>query len=620
MKSVEARSFPDSSDDAITLVDAITLPDLFRQRCRNTPETCAYRQFDRLSGTWRSYTWQEMAIEVSRWRHGLRRAVIQPGDRIALWMVNSVTWVCCEQAALAEGLVVVPLYARDNPKNPAHILNDCSCRFLVVDRDEQWQQLRDCGQEFPSLELVVCLQETGSSADSDIVQPMAHWLPDELPEKPALEAKPNIQANDLATIVYTSGTTGLPKGVMLSHANILSNCRAVLDIHPARTDDIFLSFLPLSHSFERTVGYYIPMMAGCCITYCRSIQELAEDLQVIKPTILISVPRIFEKISARVQEQLLDKGKPAQLLFSAAVKVGSRRFLADRAQKQPRITDRLLWPVLKRLVADKIVQRFGGRLRLAVTGGAPLQAELSRLFIGLGLPLVQGYGLTEAAPVVSANRLQDNRPESVGPPLPGVEVRLNEERELLVRSPGVMLGYWNNEEQTREVLDSKGWLKTGDIASIENGFIHIIGRSKELLVTSTGEKIAPVPLELVLEQHPLIDQAMVVGEGKPYIAALLVLNAKTWQLQATRLGLDPMDLSSLQSETARNEVRKTVSRLLRDFPVSAQIHGVALTTEAWTIDNGLLTPTMKLIRNRIASRYAREIEGVYQERHWTGKT
>lgn len=612
---MKTGSVPVSGNDPVSTVEARSLPDLFRQRCRSTPDTCAYRQFDRQAGIWRRYTWQEVAVEVSRWRYGLRRADKQSGDRIALWMANSVTWVCCEQAALAEGLVVVPLYVRDNPKNLAYILNDCSCRFLVVDSVEQWRQLRDCGQDLPSLELVICLQETGSSVELDILQPMAHWLPHEPPGKAFFDTGPNIQARNLATIVYTSGTTGLPKGVMLSHANILFNCRAVLDIHPARPDDVFLSFLPLSHSFERTVGYYIPMMAGCSIAYCRSIQELAEDLQVIQPTILISVPRIFEKISARIQEQLHEKGKPAQLLFAAAVRVGYRRFLTDRARQQPKIIDQLLWPICKRLVADKILQRFGGRLRLAVTGGAPLQAELSRLFIGLGLPLVQGYGLTEAAPVVSANRLQDNRPESVGPPLPGVEVQLNEGRELLVRSPGVMLGYWNNEEQTRAILDGKGWLKTGDIASIENGFIHIIGRSKELLITSTGEKIPPVPLEMVMEQHPLIDQAMVMGEGKPYIVALLVLNSKAWQRQAAHLGLDPMDPSSPQSETAKRAVLQIVSGLLSNFPASAQIHGIVLITEAWTIDNGLLTPTMKLIRDRIASRYAKEIEGVYQKRH-----
>ncbi|MBM9537556.1 long-chain fatty acid--CoA ligase [Desulfobulbus alkaliphilus] len=598
----------------------MSLPDLFRQRCQKTPDAVAYRQFDRLAGIWRGYTWQEVGNEVSRWRNALRRTAMQPGDRVALWMANSVAWVCCEQAALAEGLVVVPLYARDNPENLTYILNDCSCSLLVVDHSEQWGQLLDCGQKMTALQRVICLQETDESVNLDILQSAVQWLPGKQPEEPVPGTELNIQAHDPATIVYTSGTTGLPKGVMLSHANILSNCRAVLDVHPARPDDIFLSFLPLSHSFERTVGYYIPMMAGCCIAYCRSIQELAEDLQVIQPTVLISVPRIFEKISARIQEQLNEKGKMAQLLFAAAVKIGYRRFLTDRARTQARITDRLFWPVLKRLVADKILRRFGGRLRLAVTGGAPLQVELSRQFIGLGLPLVQGYGLTEAAPVVSANHEHDNRPESVGPPLPGVEIRLNEEGELQVKSPGVMLGYWNNEEQTRESLDSEGWLKTGDIARVEDGYIYIIGRSKEILVTSTGEKIAPVPLEMTLEQHPLIEQAMVVGEGKPYIIALLSLDVKAWQQQATGLGLDPNSAEALHDPTARSTVLATVSGRLHKFPASAQIRGVVLTTEKWSIDNGLLTPTLKLIRNRIATRYAMDIESVYQQHHGRART
>ena len=594
-----------------TMSEAPTLAGLFRQRCGHTPDRVAYRQFDRAAGIWQTYTWQQVATEAGRWRHGLRRQGLVAGERVALWMANSVAWVCCEQAALAEGLIAVPLYARDNPENLAYIINDCACRLLVVDTEEQWQLLAECDREFPALEQVVCLQDTAAIEEQGILRCLSRWLPAE----PLLEPGPELRPDDLATIVYTSGTTGRPKGVMLSHGNILWNCRAVLAVHPAWPDDLFLSFLPLSHSFERTVGHYIPMMAGCCIAYCRSIQELAEDMRTIRPTVLISVPRIYEKISARIQEQLTTKGKPAQFLFDAAIRVGYRRFLAEREQRQPNLADRLLWPLLKRLVAAKILAGFGGRLRLAVTGGAPLQADLSRLFIGLGLPLVQGYGLTEAAPVVSANRLEDNRPESVGPPLPGVEVRLNEEQELLVRSPGVMLGYWNSDEQTREALDDDGWLRTGDIARIDDGCIHIIGRCKEILVTSTGEKIAPVPLEMILEQHPLVDQAMVVGEGKPYVAALLVLNRRAWTQQAIRLGLDPEEPAALHTEAARNAVLKTVNGLLHGFPASSQVHGVFLTGEDWTIDNGLLTPTMKLIRDRIEARYADEIEAIYRRRH-----
>jgi long-chain acyl-CoA synthetase len=596
------------SNPIITVDEAVTLSGLFERRCARTPDSVAYRQFDRTAEIWRDHSWRQVAEGVGYWRHGLRRQGLAPGDRVALWLVNSVAWVCCEQAALAEGLIVVPLYARDNPENLAYILNDCGCRLLVLDDGEQWHQLRQCSGPLPALERVVCLEDT-SARDDGILQPLKQWLPGE----PAREGGPDLRPDNLATIIYTSGTTGRPKGVMLSHHNILWNCQAVLQVHPAYPDDVFLSFLPLSHSFERTVGYYIPMMAGCCIAYCRSIQELAEDMRLIRPTILISVPRIYERIAARIHEQLARKGWLAGWLFAAAVAVGFRRFVARRDHRRQNLADCLAWPILKRLVAARILAGFGGRVRLAVTGGAAVQEEISRLFIGLGLPLVQGYGLTEAAPVVSSNQPEDNKPTSVGRPLPGVDVRLTEENELLVRSPGVMLGYWQQAELTSEVLDSCGWLKTGDIAWIVDGFIHIIGRSKEILVTSTGEKVAPVAMEMVLEQHPLIDQAMIVGEGKPYVAALLVLNQQAWRREAARLGLDPDAPATLGAEPVKRSILKKIAALLHSFPAQVQVHGVFLTLEAWTIENGLLTPTMKLIRERIAAKYAGEIEAIYRK-------
>lgn len=602
------REMVTDNDLVIAPDQATTLPGLFRQRVTRTPDRTAFRQFDRQTDKWREYSWRQVAEAIGCWRHGLRIQGLQRGERVALWLANSVAWVACEQAALAEGLVVVPLYARDNAANLAYILNDCGARLLIVDSAAQWRQLRGCGHALPSLQQVVCLEHIDESGRPESLWPVAQWLP----RDPVADNGPILQSNDLATIIYTSGTTGRPKGVMLSHRNILWNCWAVLQVHPARPDDLFLSFLPLSHSFERTVGYYVPMMAGCCIAYCRSLQELAEDMRLIRPTILISVPRIYERIAARIEEQLERKGRLARWLFAAAVTVGFRCFEAQRDQRTPTLRDRLIWPLLRQLVAIPMLERFGGRVRLAVTGGAPVQEGISRLFLGIGLPLVQGYGLTEAAPVVSTNEPANNRPATVGPPLPGIEVRLAEDHELLVRGPGVMLGYWQQPELTAEVLDADGWLKTGDIARIDHGFIRIIGRSKEILVTSTGEKVAPVAMEMALEQHPLIDQAMVVGEGRPHVAALLVVNPQAWMRLAAHLGLDADDPASLDSDAARAAALSTVSGLLRAFPAPAQVRGVCLLSEEWTIDNGLLTPTLKLIRDRVAVRYARQINELYR--------
>ncbi|MDL1962532.1 MAG: AMP-dependent synthetase/ligase [Deltaproteobacteria bacterium] len=437
---------------------------------------------------------------------------------------------------------------------------------------------------------------------------VADWLPEQ-PEAPVNRAT---DPHGLATIVYTSGTMGYPKGVMLSHLNILWNAEAVLEVNPGYCEDVLLSFLPLSHTFERTVGYYAPMMAGSSVAYARSPKDLAEDLLIIRPTVLISVPRIYERIYAKIQQQLKKRSALARFLFRWAEDVGWHRFEATQGRgRYINLVERIIWPILHRLVAAKILARLGGRVRFAVSGGAPLQERLSRFFVGLGLPLVQGFGLTETSPVISANRLENNVPSSVGEPLPGVEIKIEGNGELLTRSPGVMIGYWNRPEDTRAAIDDDGWLHTGDIAEVLDHQIFIRGRLKEILVTSTGEKISPADLESSIILDPLFKQAMVVGEGRPYIAALLVLNPNAWQVFASGLDLDPEDPSSLQSPAAIKKVIKKIAGLLQKFPVYAQVRSVYMTLEPWTIENGVITATMKLKRSEIEKQFAEQIRKLY---------
>jgi long-chain acyl-CoA synthetase len=401
----------------------------------------------------------------------------------------------------------------------------------------------------------------------------------------------------------------------LSHYNILSNAQAVLKIVPAYREDLFLSFLPLSHAFERTVGYYLPIMTGSTVAFARSAQELAQDLLAIRPTMLISVPRIYDRAYARVQQGLQKKGFAARALFAWAEDIGWRRFEAAQGRgAAPGPLANLPWPLLRRLVADQILARFGGRLRLAISGGAPLSPKLARSFIGLGLPLLQGYGLTEAAPIVSGNLSEDNVPDSVGVPLPGIEIKLAGQDELLVRGPSVMLGYWNRPQDTREAIDADGWLHTGDQARILGHHLYITGRLKEILVTSTGEKIAPTDLEMAILSDPLFAQAMVVGEGMPHLAALIVLDPDAWPGLAKALKLDSGDPACLQAAAAMQAVRDKIRKLLRSFPSHARVRETYLTLEPWTIENGLITPTLKLKRPEIEQRYAREIRELYAVR------
>ena len=598
--------------DLISSAEARTLPGLFLRRCEKTPEAEAYRQYDAAKGAWQSFRWHEMKALAGRWRAALARENLAPGERVAILLRNSIEWVCFDQAAQSLGLAVVPLYVTDNPENIAYILRDSDARALLLRTSDQWQALAPLRARFPGLARVLCLERATAAVAGAGIE--LSFVPDWLPAGAEAMSAGEVDAHALATIVYTSGTTGRPKGVMLSHYNVLCNAEAVLKIVPAYREDLFLSFLPLSHAFERTVGYYLPIMTGSTVAFARSAQELAQDLLVIRPTMLVSVPRIYDRAYARVQQGLEKKGFAARTLFAWAEGLGWRRFEAAQGRgAAPGPLANLPWPLLRRLVADQILARFGGRLRLAISGGAPLSPRLARCFIGLGVPLLQGYGLTEAAPIVSGNLVEDNVPDSVGVPLPGVEIKLAGQNELLLRGPNVMLGYWNRPQDTREAIDAGGWLHTGDQARVSDHHLYITGRLKEILVTSTGEKIAPADVEMAITSDPLFAQAMVVGEGMPLLAALIVLETEAWPEAALALRLDAHDPASLRAPPLLKTVRDKIRGLLRSFPSHARVRETWLTLEPWTIENGLVTPTLKLKRPEIEQRFAREIRELYAE-------
>lgn len=596
--------------DVISAAEAVTLPGLLACRIARTPDLPAYQQYDRKEKRWVTSCWQEIGRQVARWQKGLQQEPLAVGDRVAILLANSIEWVCFEQAALALGLVVVPLYTWDSPENIAYLLQDSGSRLLLTGTGELWGKLAPHQALFPKLDKVICLEDSSALKSSGpAVCSMAAWLPDDA-------ASVDIHVDDpgsLATIVYTSGTTGPPKGVMLSHTNILWNAEAILKVIPCYPSDILLSFLPLSHTFERTVGYYTPMMAGCSVAYTRSMDNLAEDLQSIRPTIIISVPRIFEKVYAKVSKQLQKKNSVARRLFQLTLDTGWHHFETAQGHAPASfIREHLLWPLLQGVVAANVLDRLGGRIRFAVSGGAPLQEVVSRFFLSLGLPLIQGYGLTEAAPVISTNTPDHNIPASVGPPLPDVQCRIGPDNELLVKSPGLMSGYWNMADKSREAIDGEGWLHTGDVVEIKNGNIHVRGRLKEIIVTSTGEKIPPADLEMTLVADPLFEHAMVIGEGRPYLVALLVLHPSLWQELADQCGLDGAAASSLQAPAVKTAVLKKIETLLHGFPGNARIRQVGLLLDDWSIENGLLTPTLKLKRSEIENRYAAAVRELYK--------
>ncbi len=589
-----------------------TLCGLFRARVAASPDAVAYRQFDDGSGAWVSYTWAQVAAEVERWRRALVKEGLAPGDRVAVMLKNCVDWVVFDQAALSLGLVTVPLYLDDRPDNAAYILDHADAKLLLVEGKFQHKKLAEIAGTAHQLQRIVSLTvpENGLAAWSPRFAVAADWLA-QAADTPVPER--HLSADLLASIVYTSGTTGRPKGVMLTHANLLWNAYYASQCADFDADEVFLSFLPLSHTLERTGGYYLPMLLGAEVAYARSIAQLAQDLQTIRPTILISVPRIYERVYGRIQDGLAKKKPIARKLFDLAVRVGWRKFQHAQgvAAWYPEL---LLWPVLKKLVAGNVTEKLGGRLKLAISGGAALSPEIARVFVGLGLPIIQGYGLTETSPVVTVNRPESNVPASIGKPLPGIEVKIGENDELLTRSKCVMRGYWKNEEATRAMVDADGWLHTGDKSSVDaRGHYAIVGRLKDIIVLNNGEKVPPTDMESAILLDPLFEQVMVVGEGKPYLAALTVLNEEHWQAFAASLNVDPDQPTALRDPRVVKALTRRVADHLRHFPGYAQIRRLHPELKPWTVDNGLLTPTLKVKRNQVLDRYRAAVEAMYAD-------
>ncbi len=600
-----------SAPAGAAIANARTLPEMFRARVALTPDAVAYRQHDSRSGAWIDWTWRQVGEEVERWRAALVGEALPAAGRVATLMTNSVAYVYVDQAALSLGLAIVPLHVTDNPGNLAYILGNSGASALIIDNPAYWARLAPEVRDLAGLKRVVVVSGHDDEilADARAVR-ASRWLA-------AAEAReaPDaiVEAATLAAIVYTSGTTGRPKGVMLSHGNVVSNVLAVLQRITAAPDDVYLSFLPLSHTFERTAGYYLPIASGSTVAFGRSAALLGEDMRAVRPTILISVPRIYERAYLRIQGTLTRQGALARALGRLTERVGWRRFLASQADASLRLSplERLAWVALDKLVAAKIRAQFGGRLRIAVAGGAPMPLAISRYFLAMGVAVLQGYGMTESSPVISVNRVERNDPESVGEAIPGVEVRIGDKNELLVKGPNVMLGYWRRPEETRRVLEPDGWLHTGDQARLHDGRLFIKGRIKDIIVTSTGEKVSPADLEQAIGADPLFEQVLVIGEQRPFLAALAVLDRAALAQEAKALGLAGAPEDLVASEPIRALALARIKRAVAHFPDYATPRKVWLTLEPWTIAAALMTPTLKLKRQGIEAALAKEIAGLY---------
>lgn len=545
---------------------------------QSSPNRILYRQF--IDKDWVDFKASEIIDYVCAWQSYFRQMGMIEGDRVAICLKNSITWVAVDQAALGMGLVSVPLYVDDNAGNIAYCIENSGSRIVVVENDRIAKNLK--AENIGEAHLLSLKSELAEGEIAGI-QSVDEALKSHLKTSVPMEVL-NLPEDTLATICYTSGTSGRPKGVMLSHKNVSANVNSCFQLDIAKPEDTFLSFLPMSHMFERTGGYYLPLRVGAKVIYARGINQLPEDLATQAPTVLFAVPRIFEKFYGRIQSSIKDSGFKTRA-FNKLVDVGWRM-----EQGKGGILDHFQLPLLRAKVAQPILERLGGRLRLAVVGGAALDATIAKCFISMGLPILHGYGMTEACPVISVNRPEGNVPESVGPALPQVQVKLGDNDELLAKGPNIMLGYWKNEEATQQAIDADGWLHTGDVAEITNDRIFIRGRIKDIMVLSNGEKFSPQDAETAIIGDDVFEQIVLVGEGRAYISLIAVT-----------------------ANSNEKELVKRANARLAHLPRYIRVRRVLTTKEPWTVDNGLLTPTLKVKRLKVLEAFKDRIEDLYRE-------
>ena len=604
-KGMVHSSAPDI--DIIGCNVAGTIPGLLLHRAERLPNAVAYSEFRK--GTWRDVTWQEMARTVARYRIALDQAGMVRGDRVAVLLANCIDWIAFDIAAMANGLITVPLYIQDGAANIHFILTNSGVRLCLIDSTERWNKLASVIA--PNGPLTEVWARSGDQPPHSVDGTGVRRLADVLRDAEGDPGPLRCAAQDIATLIHTSGTTGRPKGAMLSHHALLWNAEAVTEFIPPLTSDVFLSLLPLAHAFERTMSYHMAMMGGSRVVFARSTETLRQDLLDVRPTILIAVPRLYERIHNAIQSKAAQSPLRTWLTRRAA-EIGWQRFEARHGKADPpgAVTRFLVWPLLERLVARPVLRAFGGRVRVAVSGGAPLSTDVSRFLIGLGLPLVEGYGLTEAAPVVTATTLDDNAPGSVGRPLRGVEIRLGREGELLVKSPSLMRGYWQDPAGSAAAIDGDGWLHTGDIAEFRTGRLFITGRLKDLIVLSTGKKVASTSIEAAIETDPLFEQCCVLGNNRATIVAVVVLCRSRWETFAKLHDLDP---NAPNTPAATAAILTRITEATRDQPPFAKVRAVHALLQPWTVEDGSLTPTLKIKRQVVADRYRTEIEVLYAQ-------
>jgi long-chain acyl-CoA synthetase len=586
---------------------AATLAKAFEQQVGKYGQRAFLR--DRQDGKWRDHSWSEIAESSARLRAGLIKSGLTPGERVAILSDNSPEWVVVDLAVLGAGGIVVPLYTTSGIDETRHVIADSGARLVAVGSEQLLHKVREIESDLPEVKSIIALYKGATADNQNRINVTTLEQSSDSDPVMSIEGR----GDDLATFIYTSGTTGPPKGAMLSHRNILANCASNLDALQLNDTDSTLSFLPVAHSFERTAGYYTVMLGGGTINYAEGLGQIAQNLLEVEPTVVLTVPRLLEVIYSRVTRTVEASPAFRQKLFGTAIATGVRA--AEYRQRGRSLPPHLAAPMalFRRLVFKRIRAIFGSRLRYLISGGAPLPAEINRFLAAAEIPIVEGYGLTEAAPVVSCNLHGRTRIGTVGRALKDVEVKTAADGELLVRGANVMKGYYGREAESREAVDSEGWLHTGDVAQIDaEGFIRITDRKKEIIVLSGGKNISPANLETRLVSDPYIAQACVIGDRRKHLAAIVVPDFETLAEKLKDLQLAGKKPEELVREPKLREFFQTrIRQLNRPLSDVEAIVDFRLTASPFSQENSELTPTLKLRRKIVQEHYRDAIEAMY---------
>ena len=565
---------------------------------------------------------KEMFERIRDLSLGLRAVGVSRGDRVAIVSESRPEWLLSDLAVLTAGAVTVPIYPTLSASQARYILQDSGARLAIVSTRLQLDKLQEVRHLLPALESVVVMDPpaaipagSASVLSLEEVEGRGHGrMTSEWGAAKAFRDDARaLQPDDLATIIYTSGTTGEPKGVMLTHGNLVSNLRATADTLDLSQDDIALSFLPLSHGFERMVSY-VYLFCGVTIVFAESFDTVARDLALVRPTILTGVPRVYEKLHARILETARSAGGSKAAIFRWAVNAGLARAKAVLRGRSAGPLTSLKSAIGDRFVFSAIREKLGGRIRFVASGSAPLDASIMEFFHAIGIPIIEGYGLTETSPILTFNPVNALRVGTVGRAIPGVELRIADDGEILARGPNIMRGYFNKPEATADVLKD-GWFHTGDIGQIDaQGYLAITDRKKDLLVTSGGKKIAPQPIEAVLKRSPLVAEAVLLGDRRKYAAVLIVPDFAALERRLKDLGRPP---GTRQDLIHRPDVlalyQEIIDALNRELSPFERIKNMALLPSEFTVDSGELTPTLKVKRKVVEQNWRDQIEALYRE-------